>query len=135
MIDIRKQLLEKAGVQPHHKNCDRKLTQLEAFRISENDFQKLFALSDEVLRFLFIGTLTIANRQAFIQGMALNMSLAVKALTEVEVEHLVVALSQIERKIGVEDDQRSSAKWKELGEELAIGIEEDPTILLRRYWE
>ena len=130
------QLLEKAGVKTTHQNYIKKRDQLYALRLSDHDLEQLYSLDGRVLRYLYIGTLTINNREAFIKGMATNMELAIRTLRLIDVQTLVSVLEKIEARLGTKDENPlSSKKWRELGLELALGIDEDPLVLLRRYWE
>jgi len=128
-------LLEKSGVKTTHQNYIKKRDQLYALRLSDQDLAQLFELDGRVLRYLYIGTLTINNREAFIKGMATNMALAIRTLTLIDVQTLVSVLEKIEARLGTQDNPLSSKKWRDLGLELAAGIDEDPLVLLRRYWE
>jgi len=129
-------LLEKAGVKTTHQNYIKKRDQLYALHLSDHDLEQLYSLDGRVLRYLYIGTLTINNREAFINGMATNMALAIRTLKLIDVLTLVSVLEKIEARLGTKDENPlSSKKWRELGLELALGIDEDPLILLRRYWE
>jgi hypothetical protein len=134
-MNIQEKLLDKAGVKAHHKNYRKKLDQLHKLKLSDGDVEKIYELDGAVLNFLFMGTLTIDNRYAFISGLSSRFDLAVKALNQVDVETLVEVLEKIEANLGRKDTPTASDKWNELGLELAIGIDEDPLILLRRYWE
>ena len=134
-MDLPEKILLKAGVKTSHERYPRKLAQLRELALSKEDLSELYRLNKDTLSFLFLGTLSIANRKAFIEGMSTKMPLSIHALQQVNPDQLMHALFQIEEKLGTFDQPTSSAKWKELGIELATGIEEDPTVLLRRYWE
>lgn len=134
-VDYAKEILQKAGVKTTHQNYKKKLDQLYSLRLAESDLELVYKLDAQILRYLYIGTLTINNREAFIKGMASNMSQSIRALTLIDVKTLVSVLNKIEVRLGADGDSRSSEKWHELGLELAVGIDEDPLVLLRRYWD
>ncbi len=128
-------ILAKAGVRPHHRNYQKKLRQLHDLKISALGLEQLYELDAQVLNFLFMGTLSIANRYEFIDGMSGNWDLAVRALNMVAVDELVEVLMKIEERYAAQEQSIANSVWHELGSELAIGIEEDPLILFRRYLE
>ena len=134
-MSIQEKVLDKAGVRTHHKNYRKKLDQLHKLKLSDGDLAQIYELDGAVLNFLFMGTLSIANRYAFISGLSSRFDLAIRALNQVDVDILVEVLEKIEANLGRHDQPSASDKWNELGLELAIGFDEDPLILLRRYWE
>lgn len=134
-MNIQELILEKAGVRQHHRNYNKKLAQLHDLNISSVGMEQLYALNAEVLNFIFMGTLSVANRYEFVRGMAANWNMAVKALNLVEVDELIQVLTAIEERFAAHALPIAGSKWHELGSELAIGIEEDPLILLRRFLE